>query len=408
MGAQALRAYLKQMRQNVDFEWFDEAQLDDTLSSFYNNARTRQGELYRGKSLQSIRYAIQRHITAPPFNRKNIDIISGANFASSRSAFQTAMKEIKVEGKGEVRNKPPIEPADLRKLYHSMYLDPSTPAGLGNKVQFDIRFYFCRRAMEGMEKLTKNHFQVVTDATGAKSVIQVLGEQTKSHRENDQDEPEARMVETGGRLCPVANFEKYLSLLHPGCDRLFVSPVDAYRPEDTCWYTRKPFGYSKLRYFLPKLSKLAGLSKSYTNHSIRSTTITLLNEARVSPHDICSVSRHKSISSLASYQKTSVARRTEMGIKLSNQLGILPKPPSTPSLPKRTCTATSTTATVSRVEETVVPATCTAQFGLAELDIPSSFFDDANEPLDPHAIANNVRSMFSGCTINTINITIQK
>ena len=97
MGAQALRAYLKQMRQNVDFEWFDEAQLDDTLSSFYNNARTRQGELYRGKSLQSIRYAIQRHITAPPFNRKNIDIISGANFASSRSAFQTAMKEIKVE-----------------------------------------------------------------------------------------------------------------------------------------------------------------------------------------------------------------------------------------------------------------------------------------------------------------------
>ena len=33
-------------------------------------------------------------------------------------------------------------------MYTSMYLNPTTPVGLQNKVQFDIRLYFCRRGME--------------------------------------------------------------------------------------------------------------------------------------------------------------------------------------------------------------------------------------------------------------------
>ena len=67
MAAKALREYLGQMNKSVDFEVFTKEQLDEVLETFYMNARTQKGELYRGKSLMSIRYALNRHITQPRF-----------------------------------------------------------------------------------------------------------------------------------------------------------------------------------------------------------------------------------------------------------------------------------------------------------------------------------------------------
>ena len=59
-------------------------------------------------------------------------------------AFKLIKKKLFV-GLGNVDNYPKINETDRRKLYNPMHLNPSTPYGLKNKVQFDIRLYFCRR-----------------------------------------------------------------------------------------------------------------------------------------------------------------------------------------------------------------------------------------------------------------------
>ena len=126
------------------------------------------------------------------------------------------------------------------------------------------------------------------------------------------------MPEIGGARCPVAHFEKYISLLNPNSDRLWQFPVDTFLSTDKCWFQNKPMGVNTLMNFMSRLSLQANLSQKYTNHSVRATAITLLADANFSPIDIMSSSTHKSIASLTPYQKTSLKRKIEMGGAIAN------------------------------------------------------------------------------------------
>ena len=47
--------------------------------------------------------------------------------------------------------------SDWIKMYNHELLNPDKgPLSLQHKVQFDLRFYFCRRGMENMDKMKKN------------------------------------------------------------------------------------------------------------------------------------------------------------------------------------------------------------------------------------------------------------
>jgi hypothetical protein len=46
---------------------------------------------------------------------------------------------------------------------------------------------------------------------------------------------------------------------------------------DSAWFENKLLGKNSIGDLMVKISKAAGLSKVYTNHSIRSTSITLLS-----------------------------------------------------------------------------------------------------------------------------------
>ena len=59
-----------------------------------------------------------------------------------------------------------------------------------------------------------------------------------------------------------------------------------------------PVGFNKLSSFMPDLSKKLKLTKVYTNHSIRSTSIDILSNANFNPYFIMI---HKSVTSVQSY-----------------------------------------------------------------------------------------------------------
>ena len=60
-----------------------------------------------------------------------------------------------------------------------MHLAITTPKGLFNKVQFDIRMFFCRPGNENMHSMTKDMFQVDTDENTGRKVVDDL---MKNHR----------------------------------------------------------------------------------------------------------------------------------------------------------------------------------------------------------------------------------
>ena len=69
-----------------------------------------------------------------------------------------------------------------------------------------------------------------------------------------------------------------------------------------------------------RLSKACGLSDYYTNHCIRVTRITNFKKNRFTDSQIMAVSGHKSIQSLALYQRVSDDEKLMMGLKLTFSL----------------------------------------------------------------------------------------
>ena len=65
--------------------------------------------------------------------------------------------------------------SDLVKLYNSKLLNPDCgPRQLQNKVEFDVRFYFCQRGQENIHKMTVDTFNLIYDPETKMSYIKKI------------------------------------------------------------------------------------------------------------------------------------------------------------------------------------------------------------------------------------------
>ena len=106
-------------------------------------------------------------------------------------------------------------------------------------------------------------------------------EPTKSHPGGNEDtnstEKEARMYSTSKH--PLSDGLNGLRIylpkkLNPKSEALFQYPKQSVMLEEQVWYNFKPLGCNKLRAMMKEVSKLACLSRIYTNLSVRATAIT--------------------------------------------------------------------------------------------------------------------------------------
>ena len=80
----------------------------------------------------------------------------------------------------------------------------------------------------------------------------------------------------------MKTFVRYIRKLSPKSDVLFqrpkkTIPTDAKEP----WYDAAPLGVNTLGNMMPNLSEKAGLNVRYTNHSLRATTVHLLDRENI-------------------------------------------------------------------------------------------------------------------------------
>ncbi|CAC5375819.1 unnamed protein product [Mytilus coruscus] len=248
-----------------------------------------------------------------------IDIIKDIRFKRLNDIFKAVTTQLKHGGLGKTDHTLSLDEDDLSKLYGSVALNTDTPCGLLHKVWFDIMFYLCRRGRENLRGMNKTTFAITQDSKGREYVYQVVDELDKNHRETDDTITEAHMYAVNGHpLCPVASFRKYLSKLHPRNNDLWQKPVDQFTDSQDVWYYNQSLGKNTLSSLMRTISQQARLSREFTNHSIRATSITVLDINKFSDRDIMSVSGHKSESSIKNYTgKVSTTRRFEMSSALS-------------------------------------------------------------------------------------------
>ena len=106
-------------------------------------------------------------------------------------------------------------------------------------------------------------------------------------------------------LCPVRAFELYLSKLNPSLDSLWQRPkaFDSFNESDSVWYCNAPLSKNTLGSLMKTISVEYKLSKVYTNHCIRSTAVSVLDNNNFEVRHIMRVSGHKSETSIRSYSR---------------------------------------------------------------------------------------------------------
>ena len=322
-------------------------------------------------------------------------------------AFSAKQADLKRSGLGDTQSWPPIDENDIDKLYKSNVFDINTPAGLQSKVWFELMLFICRRGRENLRKLEKDHFAITQDSNGRRYVYQSKDELTKRIRGTDMKSrvDGGRMYATDGQGCPVASFEKYVAKLNPKCAAFFQAPMPANRKgiwnDDDQWFKNAPIGEKTLGSFMSKISLAANLSRRYTNHSLRSTCITLLDESGFATRDICNISGHRNEKSIRSYigrpndakkQKLSDALSTSIGCtpphqpatsrptrKMASAPSTVSAPPSTVSAPPSTVSAPPSTVSAPPSTVSVNDNDSSENFGNFDLPLTNSQLDTLEE-----------------------------
>ena len=335
--------YLRVINTDLDsVHTLSNVDLDELLQKFYVGARQQNGSLYSKKSMLSIRFGLQRHF----LNFKNVDILNHSDFANSSRVFKCFSATLKQKGKGVVKHKEAITPEDMMTIQDSF--DLNDPQGLQDKVFIDVMLFFCNRGRENLREMTRDSFEIGEE--NGKTYITLKDTLTKNNRENEFEKSQGGiMTETGGQRCPVASFQRYMDKLNPDCQWFWQKPkpkAKLHRSEsDTSpWYCNAPLGKNTIGDKMKTISSRAG-TRPYTNHCLRATSITSLQNAGFRDRDIMSVSGHHSESSLKHYATTSRSTKQLMSSAISRTLTSSSRP-NLPATQREMTTATSTTTTL--------------------------------------------------------------
>ena len=312
------------------------------------------------------------------------------------------------------------------------------PEALQRKVQFDLRFYFCRRGMENMEKMKKTDFELRYNTESEEwFVIKVKDEFTKNHKEMENIVSGIMAENKTDEMCPVASFRTYIEHLNPDNEYMWQYALENIDPQKPyVWFSKKHFGKNPLSTFMSDLSRDCGLSQIYTNYCIRVTGITVLTDAKYSNSDIMSVSGHKSVQSLAVYQKTDNKKKIKMGKTLSKSMmkENIPKqitgniqnlPLPAPPPPKQVAIQSEQALVLKQnimAENSIIPfePTFDEDQDISDIDLLSALceFEDKgpkiNVPVTMSTSIGNTsnvlnqtpRGLFANCQIGTINFNL--
>ena len=299
---ESFRKFLEERHLCTAFETVPENILNDYLRLFYANLRTKDQKYYSASSLICIRAAIHRHLTSVDVNR-NINILHGDNFMRANSVLKS-MVGLYLRSNQEKRKEfDAISPTDMTKL--TRYFDRSTHRRIQEEVIFNVIYFFGMRGRENLRSLKRDTFAIFTDGeqkkyVGIQKVLPSKNVKASLNVKEFNDIKNTRMYSTDDKeTCPVECFTMYLDLL------------PEYTLENTLFpkCTKNSFsslavlGKDSLGNFMKTVSRNANLENMYTNHCIRVSVVTILQEKGIPNEEIAKVTGHKNPMSVHRYSR---------------------------------------------------------------------------------------------------------
>ena len=119
----------------------------------------------------------------------------------------------------------------------------------------------------------------------------------------------------------VEALKKLLAKLHPGVERLFQRGFKGNQPESKpTWFKKAPLDHTVLGDMLPRISEAARLSRRYTNHCLRATSVGILKDSGFDDRAVCRLTGHNNPQSLESYCRSSENEKQALARALDGKM----------------------------------------------------------------------------------------
>ncbi len=298
---------------NLEAQEISKANLAYALSCFLSEVRKRDGSEYPGDTLYQLVVCIQFFLECSGCHWKLID---GEEFIPLKFTLDNLMKECAAMGLGKRKSSSPISVLDENSLWDKGVLGTNTPDTLRDTLLFLLGLHLALQGGKEHKDLRAPGFDSQLSVRKDDDRVKFLQFEEDLQRKTNQGGHNSRKKAQGcvmkvySHPHPERNvvviFEKYVSLLpvNGKNSSLYKHSLPKFSLKANQWYADKPVGINVLKKTVKKLAELGGLEGCFTNHSLRSSCTTRMDNAGVDEQLIMETTSHKS-ECVRQYKRTS-------------------------------------------------------------------------------------------------------
>ena len=322
--------WLEKRSINIILSTAPSQKLAKVLQRFYAESKAEKtGQALSPSTLIGLRAGIQRGLLE--IRTDEVNIVRDVAFSKANKMLAAKCRTYAKNGNPPVQHKEAIAEEDLRKVeeYFSDQETLQDPRRLQQAIWFIIAYNLGCRGRELYRQIRKDSVKIVKDDTQQSFVCIEQSATEKNHQGSSASDQgridRGRIYESAFGCATITElFSLYMDKLNPESPWFFQTPKAATHAGEP-WYKKEPVGINTIGKIMPKISAAASLSKTYTNHCVRATTITVLFRGGVRPQSIMARTGHRTLQGLNPYiSKSTPAQQRQEANTLAAAMGAGP------------------------------------------------------------------------------------
>ncbi len=296
--------------------------LASCLCKFLNEIKRKDGNEFAGKGLYNIVILIQFHLERHGFMWK---LVEDPEFKTVRFTVDNLMKQRCADWVSMCTSATVISMSDEDKMWRDGVLGKDEPVKLRNTVMYLLGVACALRGGQEQRDLRAPGFdpQVkVCEEEGVEFLWYTEDGKSKTNQgglSGRKHVPKSVKVPANPDFDRdlVRLYKKYVGLLprNSKTSALYRYPLQPHRCTPCQWFSDKPIRVNCLKKIVSSLTKQAGLTGKFTNHSLRATAATRMYTSGIDEQVIKEITGHKS-DSVWMYKRTDEKLLKEASISL--------------------------------------------------------------------------------------------
>ena len=332
-----------------------DADKNEHISVFVQEARKRDGSPYPGKTLMEMVCALQKYLE---LNCVHVKFLQDKVFSKLQHSLDVKMKEVTTLGIGVFPDQADIITFEIENdLWEKGILGDQAPLPLFRAVFYLLGLNFSLRSGQEHRALSIRNFKLHKASDGEDYLFyqETISKTFKGGLKDAKKKPKTGKAFENSvqpERCLVKLFQKYTSLCPPAMleKAFYLQPLD--KTKSNLWYKNQPIGHNTLGNVVKVMMSEAGINGKFTNHSLRSSSAKRMFQAGI-PEQLIKAQTGHSSDSVQVYKRPNEEQLKEVSGAIQSKI---PKTmPTASTVPAVSAVSAMSAVSSTEKERSVLP-----------------------------------------------------